>query len=192
MRLSPLRRAVLFPLDRKSVNACLHFRKRPVDKVFWEAWRHGLASLPMEQRSGSLAGATGHIAESVIELLLEPYGYVPIHHFVGPGQHGVDLLFLTPDTEAVVGVEVKGTLRGGRWPRLSRTEIQQMSAEWIDKPDNPGMHEWGLGSADVYGAVAQVNFSDMVWRMAFTTDFKELQPVTEEGQIADPVTWLGH
>jgi len=98
MKLNPLRQAALFPIDRKSVRSCLNVRKRPVDAIFREAWQNGLASLPPEQRRGALAGATGHIAESLLEALLESYGYIPIHHFAGPGQHGVDLLLLTPDT----------------------------------------------------------------------------------------------
>lgn len=191
MRLNPLREAALFSINRESVSSYLDVSERPVDGIFREACRNGLTSLPREQRRGALAGATGHVAESLLELLLEPYGYVPIHHFKGTGGHGVDLLLLTPDTSAIVALEVKGTLRPGQWPRLSRTEIQQMSAEWVDKADNPGMHEWSLESNDVYGAVAQVDFSDMVWRIAFTTDFKELRPVVREAQFADPVAWLG-
>jgi hypothetical protein len=186
VKMHPMRKAALLPLDPELVESCLDLDNRPIDRIFSEAWRYGLPKLTPEQRRSGLAGATGHIAESLVELLLAPYGYIPIHHFVGPGRHGVDLLLVTPDTNAIVAVEVKGTLCHGRWPRLSRTDVQQMSAEWVNKSDNPGMAEWDLQSDDIYGAVAQVNFADMVWRIAFTSDFEELLPVTDEAQLADP------
>jgi hypothetical protein len=189
-RLDAMKQAAVFPIDRESVSSCLNARERPVDDVFEQAWRHGLASLPRERRTGALAGATGHVAESLVEILLEPYGFLPIHHFAGPGRHGVDLLLLTPDASSIVGVEVKGTLRPGYWPRLSRTEIRQMSAEWMDKADNPGMQEWDLESGDVFGAVVQVNLAGMVWRIGFTADFNGIIPVTHETQLADTVAWL--
>ena len=97
-------------------------------------------------------------------------------HFTGPGRYGVDLLFLTPD-DRVIAVEVKGTLKAGRIPRLSRRELTQMSAEWVDKGDNSGMAELGLRSTDIYGAVAVINFTDMTWRIALTADFSVLSPV---------------
>jgi hypothetical protein len=100
----------------------------------------------------------------------------------------VDLLFLTPD-DKVIAVEVKGTLTAGRIPRLSRHELTQMSAEWVDKADNPGMAELGLRSADIYGAVAVINFADMTWRIALTADFSALSPVIPIGQLTD-LDWL--
>ena len=96
--------------------------------------------------------------------------------------------FFTPD-DKVATVEVKGTLTAGRIPRLSRREITQMSAEWVDKADNPGMAELGLRSADVYGAVAVINFADMTWRIALTAHFSALSPVTGLGQLTR-LSWL--
>ncbi len=58
-----------------------------------------------------------------------------------------------------------------------------MSAEWVDRADNPGMAELGLRSAEVYGAVAVINFADMIWRIALTADFSMLSPVTHLGQL---------
>lgn len=46
------------------------------------------------------------------------------------------------------------------------------------------MVELELRSADLYGAVAVINFADMAWRMALTSDFSALIPVTEAGQLA--------
>jgi hypothetical protein len=100
----------------------------------------------------------------------------------------VDLLFLTPD-DKVIAVEVKGTLTAGRIPRLSRRELTQMSAEWVDKTDNPGMAELGLRSTDIYGAVAVINFADMTWRIALTADFSELAQVVHTSQLND-LSWL--
>lgn len=65
-----------------------------------------------------------------------------------------------------------------------------MTAQWVDKADNPGMAEWNLGSSDVYGAVVLVNLADMVYRGGFTSDFENLQPVADEEQLAD-LSWLG-
>ena len=61
-----------------------------------------------------LAGTTGHIAESVTEVLLDGSGWQVLWHFEGPGRHGADLVFLAPG-DRVVAVEVKGTLVPGRF-----------------------------------------------------------------------------
>ena len=58
-----------------------------------------------------------------------------------------------------------------------------MSAEWVDKADNPGMAELGLHSFDIYGAVTAVNFADLTWRTALTSDFLALRPVTKVEQL---------
>jgi hypothetical protein len=52
---------------------------------------------------------TGHVAESVAELLLDRERWQVLWHFPGPGRHGIDLAFLTSDSK-VTAVEVKGTL----------------------------------------------------------------------------------
>ena len=67
--------------------------------------------------------------------------------------------------------------------------MTQMSVEWVDKADNPGIAELGLRSADIYGAAALSNFSDMTWRMALTSDFAVLVPVTLAGQLTC-LDWL--
>ena len=64
-----------------------------------------------------------------------------------------------------------------------------MSAEWVDKADNPGMAELGLRSTDVNGAVAAVNIADMTLRIALTADYTEHMPVTHLGQL-DRLDWL--
>jgi hypothetical protein len=90
----------------------------------------------------------------------------------------VDLVFLAPD-DAVVAVEVKGTVVPGRIPRLSRRDLTQMSAAWVDKSGNPGMVELGLQSQDVYGGVVAINFADQTWRAALPSDFVNLCPVND-------------
>ena len=135
----------------------------------------GPASLTRAERC-VVAGVTGHVAESVAELLLDSLEWRVLWHFTGPGRHGVDLVFLTPD-DNVVAVEVKGTLVSGRVPRLSGREVAQMSVGWVDKADNPGMAELGLNSADVFGGVVAINFADLTWRVALTADFVQLRPV---------------
>jgi hypothetical protein len=51
------------------------------------------------------------------------------------------------------------------------------------------MAELGLRSADIYGAVAVINFADMTWRIALTADFSLLSPVTHLGQLTH-LGWL--
>ena len=185
MPMAALRQAAPFPLVPGVVEDCLG--PAALDAVFARGWRHGPASLTRAERC-AVAGVTGHIAESVTETLLDRLGWHVLWHLTGPGRHGVDLVFLTPG-DLVIAVEVKGTLVAGRIPRLSRRELGQMSASWIDKADNPGMTGLGLGSADVYGGIVIINFADLAWRASLTTDFSALIPVTQIGQLADP-GWL--
>jgi hypothetical protein len=53
-----------------------------------------LTALHPAERRGALGGVTGHVAESVVEIVLESLGWTPVWHFLGPGRHGVDLLLL--------------------------------------------------------------------------------------------------
>jgi hypothetical protein len=186
MRSAVLRQASAFGLDAALVEACLDLACAK-DRLFARGWRCGPGSLTRAERC-AVAGVTGHVAESVAEVLLDGLDWRVLWHFTGPGRHGVDLIFLTPD-EKVVAVEVKGTLTAGHVPRLSRREVTQMSAEWVDKADNPGMAELALRSADVYGAVAVINFADMTWRAALTADFAALSPVIDLGQLIR-LSWL--
>ena len=181
-----LRQAAAFHLDTTIIEDCLDLASAK-DQLFDRGWRSGPATLTRAERC-ALAGVTGHLAESVTEVLLDRLDWRVLWHFTGPGRHGVDLLFLTPD-DKVIAVEVKGTLTAGRIPPLSRRELTQMSAEWIDKADNPGMADLGLRSADIYGAVTVINFADMTWRIALTADFSVLAPVAHIGQLTD-LGWL--
>jgi len=170
------------------VSGCLNLEDE-LDRRFDFAWRDTLDSLPRSLRTGALPGVTGHIAESVVELMLAERGYVPVAHHSGPGRHGVDLIMLHLEQEMVFAVEVKGTLRARRVPRLTRGELEQMSEAWVDKPDNPAMSGADLRSEDVYGAVAAVNFAEMTLRVVMTADFATLHPVTSDEQFDDP-SWL--
>jgi hypothetical protein len=186
MSSAALRQSSAFGLDAAVVEGCLDLASAK-DRLFARGWRSGPAGLTRAERC-AVAGVTGHIAESAVEVLLDRLDWRVLWHFTGPGRHGVDLVFLTPD-DKVVAVEVKGTFTAGRIPRLSRREMAQMSAEWVDKADNPGMAEFGLRSADIYGAVAVVNFADLSWRIALTADFSALRPVLHIGQLTD-LSWL--
>ena len=181
-----MREASAFPFDTTLVEECLDLTCAK-DRLFDKGWRAGPAALTRAERC-AVAGVTGHIAESVTEVLLDRLDWRVLWHFTGPGRHGVDLLFLTPD-DKVIAVEVKGTLTAGRIPRLSRHELTQMSAEWVDKADNPGMAELRLRSTDIYGAVAVINLADMTWRIALTAEFSTLSPVIHIGQLTD-LGWL--
>jgi len=181
LRISVMRQSTTFPIDAVVVGDCLD-PASATGSLFARAWRSGLASLTRAEKC-AVAGATGHIAESVTEVLLDRQEWRVLWHFTGPGRHGVDLVFLTPD-DKIVAVEVKGTLVAGRIPRLSRREMTQMTAAWVDKADNPGMAELGLQSADIYGAITAINFADMTWRIALTPNFSAIRPVIRLDQLA--------
>ena len=116
------------PIDDAAVAGLIDPDRWPSDALFARAWRETLAALSPKERVGRLGGVTGHIGESVVEVILEEIGYSMLWHFTGPfaGGHGVDLLVLSPDGN-VLAVEVKATLRAGRWPRplMPLTEIPQ-------------------------------------------------------------------
>ena len=181
-----LRLAAAFPLDASAIADCLDLTIAK-DALFDQAWRSGVGSLTRHERC-AIAAVTGHVAESVTELLFDSIGWQILWHFAGPGLHGVDLVLLAPD-DKVFAVEVKGTLVSGRFPRLSHRELAQMSGAWIDKTDNPGMTELGLDSSDIQGAVVAINLADRTWRAALTNNFKQLHPVTTLDQLHD-LDWI--
>jgi hypothetical protein len=162
--------AAASPLASAMVEECLDL-DQVADQVFARAWRESLTALSPAERRGALAGVTGHVAESVVEVLLAKVGYRLLWHFTGPGPS-------RRRPHRAVPLHGAGGRRGGQgnaparyWPRLSRRELIQMSGAWVDKADNPGMANWELGSDDVYGAVVLVNFAAMAYRAAFTADF---------------------
>jgi hypothetical protein len=186
-RTSVMRQSAAFPLDAAVVLACLDPASAP-DRLFAQAWRSGPSALTRAQRC-AVAGTTGHIAESVTEVLLDGLQWRALWHHRGPGPHGVDLIFLTPDDQ-IVAVEVKGTLVAGRVLRLPRGEIGQMSTAWVDKADNPWMAELDVRSSEIYGAATAVNFADMTWRAALTDTFVTWSPVTDVEQLRHPAQIL--
>lgn len=183
--MAALRKSAPLPIDPALVEDCLG--TAPVEVVFARGWRHGPADLTRAERC-AVAGVTGHVAESVTAVLLDQLEWRVLWHLTGSGRHGVDLVFLAPGDQ-VVAVEVKGTLVAGRVPRLSHRDMAQMSASWVDKADNPGMAELGLESADVFGGIVIINFSDLNWRIGLTPDFVSLIPVTTIQQLTD-LRWL--
>lgn len=184
----PLRDSVPLRISRATVETCLD-PATPGDQMFLAAWVGSPRAHSPARRGGALPGITGHIAESVVELMLVDRGFVAVAHHPGPGRHGVDLLMLHLEAEMLFAVEVKGTLVPGRVPRLTRGDVKQMSGVWVDKPDNPAMTNWGLGSQDVYGALAGVNFADMTLRVAFTEDFVAYSAVRSDAWLRTPA-WL--
>lgn len=185
---SAVRSATSFPLSDETVALCLDVGERPGDRLFHRAWTESLAGLSPTERA-ALAPTTGHVAESVAELLLDELGFQVVGDQSGPGGHGIDLLVLCPGGSRLVAVEVKGTLQARRWPRLHRGSLAQMSPEWLDKADNPGMLEWDLGSEDIYGAVLLISFAQRAFRILFTDDFAHLRPVFDSAALSD-LTWL--
>ena len=178
MNTHPLRSAAPFALDARVVELCLR-ADDPIDAVFAEAFRSSLDTIPRASRHGALAGVTGHVAESVIEVILSEHGYQPIWHFEGPGRHGIDLAMLSPALDRVIVFEVKGTLRPRRLPGLSRRELRQMSTAWMDKKDNPGMASLELEHA-----------LDFLSRRIFGPD--RLKLLRSELSRAEAATWREH
>jgi hypothetical protein len=183
-----VRSAASLALSDETVSSCLNLKERPGDRLFQRAWRESLSALSAAERA-ALAPTTGHVAESVAELILDEFGFHVVGDQSGPGGHGVDLLVLCPDGARVFAVEVKGTFQPRRWPRLRRGALAQMSSGWLDKADNPGMNDWDLTSADVYGAVLLVSFAQASFRLVLTDDFVHLRPVKESTDLID-LRWL--
>jgi hypothetical protein len=180
-----LRQAIPIEIASNTVRACMDL-EREADQRFEAAWRSRLTGGTGPLGGGALPGTTGHIAESVVEVALAERGYVPLAHHPGPGRHGVDLLMLHLSSEMVFAIEVKGTLRRGFVPRLTRGELAQMSSAWLDKSDNPGMSSSALRAEDVFGAIAALNFADLTLRVAFTADFASFRPLLDEAELSDP------
>lgn len=182
------RGAAIWSISADLVTACLDLSS-PDDQLLDRARRLGLSSIPVASRSGRFCITVGEVAEAVTEVVLVDLGYQLVGEVGGRGRHGVDVLMLDPAGERLVAIEVKGTVRANRWPRIRNQRLRQMSAEWLDKVDNPGMTEWTLGSEDVYGAIVLVNLAAPSWKIAFTADFTRFAPVTEPHQLVD-LSWL--
>lgn len=185
--MNPLRAAAAFEIDSDLVENRLD-RTKPRDEQFFQCWQASHA-IPVQRIPNGLAGTSGHVAESVVECWLADFGLIPIADQDGPGRHGVDLLMLDPEVETVLAIEVKGTLRAGRLPWLTKRELTQMSPAWLDQKDNPAMAEFGVDSADVYGAVIAINFAEMRIRAALTQDFVEFKPAMRLSHISS-TDWL--
>jgi hypothetical protein len=181
--------ATMLPIDDQVVVGCLDIERFRGDSIFARAYRYGLKSVPPANR-GALNGVTGHVAESVIEALLSDLGYAMLWHFTGPlsGGHGVDLIALASDNR-IVAVEVKATLRPGRWPRPSRGELDQFTSDWLSKTDNPGMRNWDLTGDNVWGLIAVVNFAQRGCRFALTSNFRSAVPATTIDDLTDGTRW---
>jgi hypothetical protein len=182
----PLRRALRtatpFPLKASTIEGCLDEQRDRFDALFRRARGGGLASIDRTERSGHLWRVVGEVAESVAEVVLDELGYTVLWQITEPGVHGVDLLILSPD-EAVLALEVKGTLRADAVPRPTSSRLRQMSREWLNQPDNPAMSEWELEADDLYAGVMVVDLATPAYRVALSGDFEAYVPVTDGGQL---------
>jgi hypothetical protein len=170
-----LRAASPFPVSKRLVRSCVTLSK-PADALFERARIDGLNSIQRSQRSGHLARVIGEVAESVAEIVLDEQGYDLFWQITTPGIHGVDLLFLSPDV-SVLAVEVKGTLRRGTIPRLTPSQLRQMSRDWLNDPTNPGMADWSLQADYLYAGVMVVDLASPLYRLALSNNFEHYQPV---------------
>ena len=64
-----------------------------------------------------------------------------------------------------------------------------MSPAWLDKLDNPGMTEWTLQSADLYGGIILINVARRRCKVGLIRDFKVLQAAPTVAELAD-IAWL--
>jgi hypothetical protein len=174
-----LRTATAFPVDTSAIRGCVN-TSVDVDRLFERARADGLASIKPSERGGHLARVTGEVAESVAQILLADNGYSLFWQITTPG---VDLLLLAPD-EAVLALEVKGTLRPGVVPRLTPSRRRQMSREWLNSKDNPAMAEWELEADDLYAGVMIVDLALAQFRLALSSDFDLYRPVNSLAQLA--------
>jgi hypothetical protein len=79
-----LRQASAFHLDTTVIEECLNLACAK-DRLFDRGWRSGPTTLTRAERC-AVAGVTGHIAESVTEVLLDRLGWRVLWHFTGPGR----------------------------------------------------------------------------------------------------------
>jgi hypothetical protein len=177
-----LRSAPTHPLDLSLIRECIYSgdpKLRHAEDQFKHALTHGLSTLPSPTRSPLLNGVTGLVAESVAATVLESKGWAIFGQTTDPypSRHGVDLLALSP-SDKVFAIEVKGTLQAARWPRFRASELGQMTATWLNKPDNPLMNEWGLTGLEVYGMVLLLHFGKNLWKGIITEDYIHGRPVT--------------
>jgi hypothetical protein len=173
------RDAVPLELRADLVEQCV----MPTDR-FADAWRLGLDAFEPAARRGVICVEIGAIAESVMTLLFEELGLHVFAELATAGVHGVDLLALTPVGQ-VLALEVKGTLRATARARLGRGRLRQMSLEWLSAAGNPQMVEWDLAGADVYGAIAHLNFARMEWRCVVSADCESWLPVRDKSELLD-------
>jgi hypothetical protein len=177
-----LRTATPFPLEASTIDSCLDEQRDDYDALFRRARTYGLASIGRADRSGHLWRVVGEVAEAVAEIILDELGYTVFWHITEPGVHGVDLLFLSPD-DAVLALEVKGTLRAGAIPRLTPSRLKQMSREWLNQPDNPALNDWELEADDLYAGVMVVDLATPSYRIVLSSDFETYQAVASTAQL---------
>jgi hypothetical protein len=127
----------VFELAPAVIEGCLG--SGAADALFVRARREGLDGLELAQRRGALPAATGEIAEAASAVILTDLGFSLVWQITRPGVTGADLVMLTPAQDALLAVEVKGTLRAGYLPRMSGARGGQMSRAWIDPAHNPAL-----------------------------------------------------
>jgi len=176
-----IRSATPFPIDESTIRGCID-AGRAAEELFERARTHSLATIERSQRSGHLARVTGEVAESVAEIILDEHGYSLFWQIPTSGIHGVDLLLLAPD-DAVLALEVKGTLRPGAVPGLTQSLRRQMSREWLNDQKNPAMAEWSLEAEDLFAGVMVVDLALAQFRLVVSGDFERYTPITELEQL---------
>lgn len=179
--LAALHAATSFPIEESTIQSCVD-TSLPADELFSRARINGLTSIERSHRSGHLARVTGEIAESVAEIILEECDYSLFWQITAPGMHGVDVLFIAPDN-AVLALEVKGTLRPGAIPRLAFSLRRQMSRDWLNDPRNPAMAEWSLEADELYAGVMIFDLALSRFRVAVSGDFEHYMPIAEREHL---------
>lgn len=161
----------------------------PHNGLVRSAQAEGLGTIPSADRRGHFCRVIGEVGEAVAAVVFADAGYTVFDQITTPGVHGVDLLMLTPD-DAVLALEVKGTLRAGTIPRLTPARRRQMSREWLASPTNHAMKDWNFEPDDLFAAAVSVDLAHREMRIARSDDFKAWTPIHRLEELS-AMSWRG-
>lgn len=140
----------------------------PSTDLFEIARAQGIDKLTPSERT-AVAPHVAEAARAVATLILDELGFTIIWQGL---KSGPDLLLLGPTEDALLAVEVQGTLRGGARPKARMPLAPKELAS-----------EWGIPLRDMYGALMFIDFGASTWRAAITRDFEHFAPVRSSEQL---------
>lgn len=84
------------PINPDAVRECLDPLERPGDGLFLRAWTDGIDAIPLAERRGALSWTTGHVAESVVAVLLAELGYSLVWQLADRDSMGLTSSYFAP------------------------------------------------------------------------------------------------